>query len=125
MYVYIYIYMYLGRVAFIVYCYCSCCKACTGICLAMFWPFLQRNGCSQKCFAINPLSTGCKCPPCSSIPGHALHEKGLQRQKGVGPLVTGFSPLYFCMFIVFDVLCLFIGCFTSGELYFELSFKVA
>ena len=21
------------------------------------------------------------------IPGHALHEKGLQRQKGVGPLV--------------------------------------
>ena len=23
-----------------------------------------------------------------SIPGHALHEKGLQRQKGVGPLVS-------------------------------------
>ena len=22
------------------------------------------------------------------IPGHALHEKGLQRQKGVGPLVS-------------------------------------
>ena len=25
--------------------------------------------------------------PCK-IPGHALHEKGLQRQKGVGPLVS-------------------------------------
>ena len=29
-------------------------------------------------------------PPqiCKEIPGHALHEKGLQRQKSVGPLVS-------------------------------------
>ena len=27
-------------------------------------------------------------PWCVRVPGHALHEKGLQRQKGVGPLVS-------------------------------------
>ena len=37
---------------------------------------------------MNRLSTAHFFPAFGYIPGHALHEKGLQGQKGAGPLVS-------------------------------------
>ena len=47
--------------------------------------YLLRTGCGpvyrRLLVPVKPFS-------CNGFPGHALHEKGLQRQQGVGPLAS-------------------------------------
>ena len=50
-------------------------------------PLVNRLFCSSAGLHRNSFVRACK-EPCRGIPGHALHEKGLQRQKGVGTLVS-------------------------------------
>ena len=46
---------------------------------------LQRGLCGDW---LLHLSSAWTVPELLGVPGHALHEKGLQRQKGAGPLVS-------------------------------------